>query len=126
MQVSCEVSIGELVDKYTILKIKEKFIKDEGKLKHVRNEKNLIFEVLSSLKISDSDDCVKELSVINEKLWKIEDDIREKETRKEFDDIFINLARLVYQTNDLRFGLKSKINIKYGSKIQEVKSYKKG
>jgi hypothetical protein len=63
--------------------------------------------------------------IINTELWKIEDDIRKKESQKEFDQEFINLARLVYITNDKRADIKKKINIKYGSNFIEEKSYKK-
>jgi hypothetical protein len=66
-----------------------------------------------------------DMVIINTELWKIEDDIRKKESQKEFDQEFINLARLVYITNDKRADIKKKINIKYGSNFIEEKSYKK-
>jgi hypothetical protein len=123
MKLMCEVSLGELVDKYTILTIKEKFISDAEKLVHIKKEKDVIFKVIEDLKLDKLEPLLNDLTEINKTLWKIEDDIREKEKTKEFDQKFIDLARSVYVTNDLRFELKNKINTVFGSGIQEVKSY---
>ncbi|MBT7610645.1 MAG: hypothetical protein HN576_12875 [Bacteriovoracaceae bacterium] len=123
MKLMCEVSLGELIDKYTILTIKEKFIDDESKLIHIKKEKDVIFQVIDDLKLENLEPLLVELARINEVLWKIEDDIRDKEKKKEFDEKFIEIARSVYATNDLRFELKDKINSTFGSGIQEVKSY---
>lgn len=123
MKVNCEVSLGELVDKYSILTIKEKNISDADKLEHIVKEKKVIWQVIESLKLEGLDPLLTQLTEVNQKLWNIEDDIREKERAKEFDQDFIELARSVYITNDQRFEVKSQINQKYGSGIQEVKSY---
>jgi hypothetical protein len=122
MSVAIPVSIGELVDKYTILLIKRDKILDTQKLHHVSLEINLLQPMIDKLCINELD--VLELKRCNETLWKIEDDIREKETLKQFDHEFIKLARSVYITNDSRSELKKEINIKYNSIIHEVKSYK--
>jgi patatin-like phospholipase/acyl hydrolase len=123
MKLMCEVSLGEMVDKYTILTIKEKFISDEAKLVHIKKEKDVIFKIIEDLKLENLEPLLNELTQVNETLWKIEDDIREKEKAKEFDEKFIEIARSVYVTNDLRFELKNRINTTFGSGIQEVKSY---
>jgi len=113
------VSIGELIDKITILEIKKEKIKDKNKLIKVNKE----LEELNKLNNFDIDDEYKELKKINLNLWNIEDDIRVKERNKDFNDDFISLARSVYITNDQRFNIKNKINIKLESNINEVKSY---
>lgn len=124
MKIECEVSLGELVDKISILLIKEKMIKDEIKLKHIQNEKNVLENILSQLKLNNIEYHLNRMMEVNMLLWKIEDDIREKERNKEFDEEFIELARSVYITNDERFKRKNDINIQYASKFVEVKSYK--
>ena len=119
-----EVSIGEIVDKLSILDIKMKNIEDVDKLKNIEKEFNYLNDIVfKKLKIEEVD--YQRLVSINTKLWIIEDDIREKERRKEFDDIFIELARSVYFTNDERSVIKKNINLKYGSDFTEEKSYKK-
>lgn len=118
-----EVSIGEIVDKLSILQIKKENIIDKEKLKNVDKEYRYLHEIVfSDLNINHDDDYLGLLEV-NKTLWKIEDDIREKESKKEFDDLFIELARSVYITNDIRAKLKKSINIKYGSLFVEEKSY---
>jgi hypothetical protein len=118
-----EVSIGEIVDKLSILQIKKENIIDKEKLKNVDKEYRYLHEIVfSDLNINHDDDYLGLLEV-NKTLWKIEDDIREKEYKKEFDDLFIELARSVYITNDIRAKLKKSINIKYGSLFVEEKSY---
>lgn len=123
MKVQCEVSLGELLDKLSILYIKNKKITDETKLKHVRLEIEKLEETLKGLALDGYQELLAELEKINLKLWVIEDDIRDKERNKEFDQQFIELARAVYITNDQRFECKNKINKKYSSTIVEVKSY---
>jgi hypothetical protein len=119
-----EVSIGEIVDKLSILKIKTELIKDEEKLKNVKTEYDYLYDIVfNEMKIEQSD--FYEMILINQKLWKIEDDIRDKERDKEFDDIFVELARAVFYTNDERAEVKKKINLKYGSLFVEEKSYQK-
>jgi len=119
-----EISIGELIDKYTILDIKSEKIKDDNKLVNVIKEKNTLLLSLNEnnyLNLFDSE--IKELKQINEKLWDIEDKIRIKESKLEFDDEFIELARSVYITNDMRFSIKNKINKLSNSNMREEKSY---
>ena len=119
-----EVSIGEIVDKLSILKIKTNNITDELKLNNVKKEYDYLFDIVfKDLKISE-DDFYK-LILINEKLWDIEDELREKERQKIFNDDFIQLARSVYFTNDKRSEIKKEINLKYGSLFVEEKSYSK-
>ena len=117
-----EVSIGEIVDKLTILKIKKNNITDESKLFNIIAEYDYLYDVVfNQLKI-ESDDF-NNLLLVNESLWKIEDDIRDKERDKVFDIEFIELARSVYTTNDKRSEIKKEINLKYGSLFVEEKSY---
>ena len=125
MNVNLEISIGEFFDKLTILEIKKKQISDESKLANVNNELDALNTLLDSLPFSrvDVENEVNELKAINEKLWVIEDDIRDKESAKSFDQKFIKLARSVYFTNDRRSEVKRDINIKLGSDFIEEKSY---
>lgn len=117
-----EVSIGEIVDKLSILQIKTGLIKDEEKLNNVKKEYNYLYDIVfNEMKIEQSDFF--DMVSINQKLWKIEDDIRDKERDKVFDEEFVELARSVYFTNDERAEVKKKINLKYGSLFVEEKSY---
>ena len=117
-----EVSIGEIVDKLSILQIKTEMIKDEEKLVNVKKEYDYLYDIVfNEMKVEQSDFF--DMVSINQKLWKIEDDIRDKERAKEFDNIFIELARAVYVTNDKRAEVKKVINLKYGSLFVEEKSY---
>ena len=116
------VSIGELWDKYTILLIKKQEINNNEKLKSIDLELKLLDTKMQKYNYIDNPLFLK-LKNINEQLWKIEDSIRIKELNKEFDDIFIDLARNVYITNDKRCECKNKINDFYGSSIQEIKEY---
>lgn len=119
-----EVSVGEIVDKLSILQIKTGMIKDEEKLTNVKKEYDYLYDIVfNEMKIESSDFF--DMIVINQKLWKIEDDIREKERKKEFEQEFIELARSVYFTNDERAEIKKRINSKYGSHFVEEKSYEK-
>lgn len=127
MNVTVEVSLGELVDKITILEIKTEKIEDQNKVALAQQEKDVLEQTLKELEgdvFSEVADLRSSLKDVNLTLWKIEDDIREKERQKSFDDEFIDLARRVYITNDQRFKFKNEINNKFGSNIKEVKSYK--
>jgi hypothetical protein len=123
VSVKISVSIGELVDKITILKIKQSKIEDSNKLEFINEELGVLTASLEQLNLQGVDSYLKELEEINLELWEIEDDIRDKERAKAFDDDFIRLARSVYITNDKRFDAKSRCNSYYGGNIQEVKSY---
>ena len=124
MIISTPVSLGELVDKISILHIKNLNIKDEKKLKLIREELELLNQTLNKhIKKNDIQNYLDSLIEINSKLWVIEDDIRDCERNKKFDQTFIDLARSVYFTNDKRSEIKLEINKKFGSKIIEVKSY---
>jgi hypothetical protein len=119
-----ETSIGEIVDKLSILKIKKNNIKDETKLININKEYDYLFQItFDELKIEESD--FYDLVIINERLWDIEDSIRDKERDSSFDSEFIELARSVYFTNDKRAEIKKNINLKYGSLFVEEKSYNK-
>lgn len=121
-----EVSIGEIVDKLSILKIKTENITDKVKLDNVIKEYEYLLGVVEGdLNISTDSDLYNELLSINKELWGIEDDIRDKEREKSFDDEFVSLARSVYFTNDKRADVKKRINIEYGSDFVEEKSYNK-
>lgn len=123
MNIKVDVSLGELVDKISILRIKQKFITDQEKLGHVNKEEAVLTEILNALNLEGISPFLEELVEVNTKLWKIEDDIRDKERDKEFDEKFIELARAVYVTNDQRFDVKNRINSKFDSGLREVKSY---
>lgn len=124
MIISTPVSLGELVDKISILHIKNINIKDDEKLKLIREELELLNQTLNKhIKKNDIQNYLDSLIEINSRLWVIEDDIRDCERNKKFDQTFIDLARSVYFTNDKRSEVKLEINKKFGSKIIEVKSY---
>ena len=119
------VSPGEVLDKITILEIKSERMEDPEKVANVRVELGLLQETWA--KAVTEDDTIRDLHAqlkeINEALWEIEDDIRDKERAKEFDQRFIELARSVYFTNDRRSEVKKKLNLHLGSQIIEEKSY---
>ena len=126
MIINTPVSLGELVDKISILHIKNINIKDNEKLKLIREELELLNQTLNKhIKNEDIQNYLDSLIEINSRLWVIEDDIRDCERNKKFDQTFIDLARSVYFTNDKRSEVKLEINKKFGSKIIEVKSYEK-
>jgi len=119
-----EISHGEIVDKLTILQIKNQNIIDPIKLNNIVKEYDYLLSVVENdLGISIESPEYLELLSINNELWVIEDDIRDKERLKQFDDDFIKLARAVYHTNDVRAKIKKEINLKYGSLFVEEKSY---
>lgn len=116
-----EVSTGEAVDKKTILEIKMERVEDESKLHNIREEYMSLNKILVCHKIPSN--LVKKLKEINEELWDIEDQIRDKERRSEFDADFVALARSVYFTNDRRAEVKREINEETGSRFVEEKDY---
>ena len=119
-----EVSVGEIVDKLTILALKKKYITNENQLKNIQKEYLYLLDIVfMELHVSKQD--YNELLAINKELWHIEDDIRDKERAGEFDEVFIELARAVYITNDERAAVKRRINEYYGSEFVEEKSYAK-
>jgi hypothetical protein len=122
--MNIEVSHGEIVDKLTILQIKKENITDPIKLDNIVKEYDYLLSVVENdLGISTLSPEYLELLSINKELWIIEDDVRDKERNKEFDDEFIKLARSVYYTNDVRAKIKKEINLKYSSGFVEEKSY---
>jgi hypothetical protein len=122
--MNIEVSHGEIVDKLTILQIKKENITDPSKLDNIVKEYDYLLSVVENdLGISTLSPEYLELLSINKELWVIEDDIRDKERIKEFDDDFIKLARAVYHTNDVRAKIKKEINLKHSSGFVEEKSY---
>lgn len=125
MNLRAEISVGEFLDKITILEIKSERIKDEAKLENIHKELNTLRQIWSESPFSQEDISaeIAALKQINEKLWEIEDYIRDKESEGAFDDQFIELARSVYFTNDERAAVKRKINVKVGSELVEEKSY---
>lgn len=124
-QILVPISPGELLDKITILEIKSERISDPEKVKNVRLELSLLNETWSSSVRADETvlRIHSELKNINEALWEIEDDIRDKEKVREFDQQFVELARSVYVTNDKRAAAKKELNTYLGSDIVEEKSY---
>lgn len=128
MLIEAPISLGELIDKITILEIKAANITDEGKLKNVRHELNVLNKKVDSLLdaagIAKLAPLQANLKAINQELWIIEDDIRDCEYAQQFDQKFIDLARAVYVTNDKRAAVKKDINLAFGSELIEEKSYK--
>ena len=126
MLINTPVSIGELLDKISILIIKEKNIANTQQLYHIKNELDSLNKTLeNSISRSQVKEYIEKLIDINSELWFIEDDIRDCERKKKFDQKFIDLARAIYITNDRRSEIKLEINKKFGSKLVEVKSYEK-
>ena len=124
MLINTPISLGELVDKISILIIKKKNISDSIKLDHVTKELDFLQITLKEYISEDKiNKFIQQLININSKLWKIEDDIRECERKKIFDQTFTDLARSVYFTNDERAKVKNDINKTFGSELVEVKSY---
>ena len=117
------ISIGELIDKITILEIKQIYMTGI-KLKNINKEMKLLKNILQDKNLEINIDLIKNLKKINKKLWEIEDNIRIKESKQEFDEEFIKLARSVYIENDERASIKKEINQKYNSDLVEEKSYK--
>lgn len=125
---SVPMSVGELVDKMTILALKAERISEKTKLASIKKEHGYLENIWQDLQQDDGaiNDLVVQLRDVNEALWDIEERIRQKEEHASFDDEFIDLARSVYQNNDKRAALKSEINDLAGSVLREEKSYKTG
>jgi len=125
MKVNIPVSLGELLDKISILEIKNQKIRSESKLKNIKKELTGLRNVLEEMnfKLSETDDLYKDLYKINLTLWEIEDSIRLLEKNEDFGEQFIELARSVYITNDKRFLVKNEINKLFNSEYVEEKSY---
>jgi hypothetical protein len=128
MLIEAPISLGELIDKITILEIKAVNISDASKLKNVTHELNVLNAKIDTLldaqgkaKLAPLKQALKD---VNQELWIIEDDIRDCEYVKNFSDKFIQLARAVYVTNDKRAKVKKDINLTFGSELIEEKSYK--
>ncbi len=125
ISAKADISIGELIDKITILEIKQERISDSDKLNNIRTELKLLNSIyMEILPASPELESLKsELKNINIDLWELEDDIRDHEYKRNFGDSFIALARRIYRTNDKRSLVKREINILMGSVIVEEKSY---
>ena len=124
MIINIPTSIGELVDKISILIVKQKNITDQDKLSQVNKELNFLQDTLSNhLTNEEIDIYLNNLVDVNSRLWIIEDNIRECERKKSFNQEFIKLARSVYITNDERAKIKLEMNNHTGSKIKEIKEY---
>lgn len=125
MALKVEVSVGELLDKITILEIKSERIADQAKLANVARELESLRRTWADSPLSSHDLTrqIAHLKQINEALWDIEDGIRRKEAAQQFDDEFIGLARAVYHQNDQRAAVKKEINTLLGSELVEEKSY---
>lgn len=124
-EILIPISPGELLDKITILQIKAERIADPKKVANVRTELDMLSKVWQES--VESDDVIMalsaELKAINERLWEIEDDIRDEERKRSFGERFVELARAVYVTNDERADTKKKVNLHLKSTIVEEKSY---
>ena len=124
-EIKVPVSPGELLDKITILRIKSARMRDAGKLANVRTELEALERIWSASPYAAIDVAseVSALLAVNERLWAIEDDIRDKERAQSFDGEFVRLARAVYIENDERAAIKRRLNVKLGSSLIEEKSY---
>lgn len=125
MNINIEISLGEFFDKLTILQIKQVKITDAPKLDNIKKELGYLRGRLADARVSADNITgeLDELRALNEALWDIEDHIREKEAHDQFDEVFVELARSVYFTNDKRAAVKRAINEKLGSSFVEEKSY---
>ena len=124
-KILSEISAGELLDKISILEIKLDKIKDKNSLEEINKEYKILKEVKNSnIKSTDKIDLLsKEIKKVNLNLWEVEDKIRIYETKKDFGQEFVDLARRVYFNNDKRAKIKSEINEILGSNIKEIKQY---
>ena len=122
--IQIPVSVGELIDKLSILYIKQTMISDNSKLEFINKEFELLYNFSSSY-LNDEKllDLYHQLVNVNTTLWKIEDELRIIESQKIFDNKFIELSRLVYKNNDIRFTIKNTINQLTNSEMQEQKDY---
>ena len=122
-QITVPISLGELIDKITILRIKKIHMSGSA-FKNVDLELNFLEKVLHNLDLNIDSTLVTSLGEVNQALWDIEDKIRIYERQKTFGPEFIDLARMVYKKNDLRASIKRKINLEYGSSLIEEKFYR--
>jgi hypothetical protein len=124
-EIKVPVSPGELLDKITILRIKSARMRDASKLANVRIELDALERIWNASPYAAVDVAsdVSALLAVNERLWAIEDDIRDKERAQSFDGDFVRLARAVYIENDERAAIKRRLNVKLGSSLIEEKSY---
>ena len=120
--IQAPISLGELVDKITILQIKIQYLQGNA-LENATTELNALECTMNNLNISITPELIQRLKKVNQVLWDIEDDIREHERQKDFGATFVQLARSVYKQNDRRFAIKKEINITHGSTLIEEKSY---
>lgn len=122
--ISVPVSVGELIDKLSILQIKKQRIDDEKKLEYIHNEFENLYNI-SSFYLDDAkiNEAYHQLVEVNSTLWDVEDKLREYEKLQTFEEHFVTLARKVYITNDKRFEIKNFINEVSGSELREQKSY---
>jgi len=116
------ISLGELIDKITILQIKTQHLQGSA-LENVKKKLEALETTLRNLNLNIDTTLMQRLKQVNLDLWQIEDDIRDQERQKNFGEIFIRLARSVYQQNDQRAAIKKEINTTYGSAFVEEKSY---
>jgi len=116
------ISLGELLDKITILKLKNEFLQDQAQ-QHAKQELLGLAAVLEGLEITIDPALVEQLRVINRSLWELEDEIRGLEKLQSFGPHFVQVARAIYLKNDQRAALKRDINLRYGSALIEEKSY---
>ena len=125
MELKVEISVGELLDKITILEIKSERVTDEAKLENIRTELDTLRRTWADAPVAavDLGDLPARLKAVNEALWDIEDGIRKLEAAGDFGPDFIALARSVYHRNDERAALKREINARTGSRLVEEKSY---
>ena len=124
-EITVPISPGELLDKITILRIKSARMRDASKLANVRTELCALERIWNASPYAAVDVAsdVSALLAVNERLWTIEDDIRDKERAQTFDGDFVRLARAVYIENDERAAIKRRLNVKLGSSLIEEKSY---
>jgi len=123
--VTIPVSVGELIDKLSILQVKKLKITNTEGLKYVSEEFELLYNQSEIyFNVNEIKSLYESLTEVNSSLWDVEDKLRVFESEKKFDNEFIELSRKVYYTNDERFRLKNKINLITSSKIREVKDYK--
>ena len=122
--ITIPVSVGELIDKISILQIKKSKVTDASKLAKVEKELSGLFKLAGPFLVNDSISVLYEdLLGVNSQLWNVEDKLRELEKEQRFEGEFVSLARTVYHLNDERFNIKNKINVLTDSDIQEVKQY---
>jgi hypothetical protein len=125
MSIRVEVSVGEFIDKLTILEIKRERMRDPARVANVRRELEVLNAawVASGFASHDIGAEQRELRAVNERLWEIEDQLRALEAEGRFDARFVELARLVYHTNDQRAAIKQRINLRLGSSLIEEKQH---